>query len=75
MMAVEITVRDRGLPLIVDALCEGHGREEAARLGARWPQPHEHAAVTRVDRVVYIVRVTAGVASCDLCRDAADEVL
>ena len=35
---------DQGIPL---QLCEPCARRQATRLGARWPEPHEHSATTK----------------------------
>lgn len=35
---------DTGIPL---QLCERCARTQAARLGARWPESHEHSATTK----------------------------
>lgn len=45
---------DLGTPL---QLCEQHGREQAARLQARWPEPHEHGASTKLPNSRWTVTV------------------
>lgn len=53
-------------------LCVACGKAYAVKVGARWPEPHEHAASTRIGRERITIRVTEAEADCEWCA-ATDE--
>lgn len=60
-----------GVPL---RLCVPCGQAHAEKIGARWPEPHEHSAVTRFGRDRVTIRVVKDVEpDCEWCASVERE--